>query len=102
MVAHISTNPPLATPLVLDHHGLAQLGITTSNAALLRLERDGLFPRRFRLPGSNRSLWLHREIAEHIRSAAAARDLAKQHGMTAPATAERQRRRKCAAQAPTP
>lgn len=60
---------------VLNHADLPALGIRYSRPHLLRLERDGLFPKRLHLsPG--RVGWLKSEIEAWIASRAAARDAA--------------------------
>jgi predicted DNA-binding transcriptional regulator AlpA len=70
MVAHHTASTP--TPIILDRRGLAALGVPFSNAWLIDLERRGLFPKRFKLPESNRTFWLYAEIDEYLKNSAAA------------------------------
>ena len=58
---------------IIDKKGLKDRGIDYSNVHLLRLERDGLFPRRFYLT-QNRANWWEHEIDAHVEQCAAARD----------------------------
>jgi predicted DNA-binding transcriptional regulator AlpA len=58
--------------LLLSRNDLKKLGITYSNAHLLRLEASGRFPARIRL-SAGRVVWLYREILDLIEKRAAER-----------------------------
>jgi len=95
MVTHPTSTP--LTPIVVNRQGLIALGITLTNSALLKLERQGLFPRRFRMAGSIVSFWRYDDVVQHVANAAAAppgNDLAAERA--ARATAGRQTRRAAA------
>jgi len=70
MVAHATSNP--AVPVVVDRAGLAELGIKLSNVWLLQLEKKGQFPRRLKLPGRRRALWLRADIMQYLHDGVAA------------------------------
>jgi predicted DNA-binding transcriptional regulator AlpA len=61
--------------VLLQRTDLKRLGIPYSNAHLLRLEAQGLFPRRVRLsPGkSGKIAWIDREVLDWLNTRAAAR-----------------------------
>lgn len=58
---------------ILDKRGIKQKGITYSNAHLLRMERDGLFVRRFYLSES-RAVWFEDEVDAWLEARAAERE----------------------------
>jgi len=57
---------------LLTRNDLKRLGISLSNTQLIRLERDGRFPRRVYLTPA-RVVWLESEILEWIEARAAER-----------------------------
>lgn len=69
----MSTNIGCSEPLLVDRAGLKALGVTFSNAWLLRLEADNRFPRRISL-GSRKCCWLLTEIRSFISERAAVRE----------------------------
>jgi predicted DNA-binding transcriptional regulator AlpA len=63
-----------STGYAVDRDGLKQLlGVNIHNATLLAWEAAGTFPKRFRLPGSPRALWVREEVVAYLKGAAADR-----------------------------
>lgn len=53
-----------SNPIALDRAGLRQMGIRKANSTLLRWEKAGLFPRRFRIGGC--VFWSQDSVREHL------------------------------------
>ena len=51
-------------PLALDRAGLRICGIRQANSTLIRWEKEGLFPRRFRIGRS--VFWSSQAVEEHL------------------------------------
>lgn len=51
-------------PIALDRDGLRQLGIRKANSTLLRWEKAGLFPRRYRIGGC--VFWNQESVRAHL------------------------------------
>lgn len=51
-------------PIALDRAGLRTLGIRNANSTLLRWEKAGLFPRRYRIGGC--VFWDAGSVREHL------------------------------------
>jgi predicted DNA-binding transcriptional regulator AlpA len=56
-------------PIALDRAGLRKIGIRTANSTLLRWEKAGLFPRRYRIGGC--VFWDLESVREHLACLAA-------------------------------
>ena len=77
MVALLSATASNSEPFAVNYDGLVKLlGFNVHNSTLLLWERQGRFPKRFRLPASPRALWKCSEIEEYLRLSAEARALA--------------------------
>jgi len=74
MVALLSASNPES--FAVDYDALiALIGCNIHNSTLLLWERQGRFPKRFRLPASPRALWRRDEVISYLQGAAAARAL---------------------------
>lgn len=51
-------------PIALDRDGLRHLGIRKANSTLLRWEKAGIFPHRFRIGGC--VFWDQESVREHL------------------------------------
>lgn len=51
-------------PMAIDRAGLRSLGIRKANSTLLRWEKAGIFPRRFRIGGC--VFWDQESVREHL------------------------------------
>lgn len=51
-------------PIALDRDDLRQIGIRKANSTLLRWEKAGLFPRRYRIGGC--VFWNQESVREHL------------------------------------
>lgn len=51
-------------PIALDREGLRKIGIRKANSTLLRWEKAGLFPRRYRIGGC--VFWNQSAVLEHL------------------------------------
>lgn len=56
-------------PIALDRAGLRNLGIRNANSTILRWEKAGLFPRRYRIGGC--VFWDQESVREHLARLAA-------------------------------
>ena len=54
----------MSNPIALDRVGLRQCGIRQANSTLLRWEKAGIFPRRFRIGGC--VFWDQESVREHL------------------------------------
>lgn len=66
--------PPKGEVKFLDRKELSQLGIKYSNTHLLKLEKEGKFPRRIALTPC-KNVWRYQELVDWVESRAASRDL---------------------------
>ncbi len=59
----------MSNPIVLDRVGLRRCGIRVDNSTLLKWEKKGLFPRRFRIGAC--VYWDQKSVEEHLARLAA-------------------------------
>jgi predicted DNA-binding transcriptional regulator AlpA len=70
----MSASPDTVVGYAVDKNSLAELlGFSPHNSTLIDWEAAGTFPKRFRLPGSPRALWVRDEILAYLKGAAADR-----------------------------
>lgn len=68
-------NPPFDKRWLLSKRDLVRVGIHLSNSTLLRMEKNGSFPRRIRLSAYT-PVWSAQEIRDHLVKLAIAREAA--------------------------
>lgn len=55
----------MTNPILIDHADLRRLGVKLHNSSLLRLEAQGLWPKRVKVGAKTH--WLAEEVEQHIK-----------------------------------